>query len=266
MHPLPTYARLPLRFDVGTLRTALQALPDSAWNRHFNTDYYSGDWSGIPLLLPAEAHTPLQAAQSTDNQAVQASPWYDPVWQALLEQIPMRISSARLLRVGAGGRIHEHCDPDLGDPRGDVRLHIPILIPPDVEFIVDDLSIPLAVGECWFLDLARPHRVENPSSEARVHLVIDARRNDWLYAQIAAGLASTPAAGPSRSTIAFAAFRQQVHQRPELLATLSRIKDPRTFAEQAVQLGAVCDLHFSVDVVQAAMRKGRRAWIEQWIV
>ncbi|HBX57381.1 aspartyl/asparaginyl beta-hydroxylase domain-containing protein [Pseudomonas sp. UBA2684] len=263
---LPAYARLPLRVDVALLQAALQAIPDAAWSAHFNTDYYRGDWSGVALLSPAGAHDPLAAAHGGDSTDTHATPWHSARWQQVLAGIAMRISSARLLRLGAGAHISEHCDPDLSDPQGDVRLHIPIRSHPAVEFLLEGQVIPMAVGECWFLDLARPHRVDNRSEQARIHLVIDARRNDWLRAQISAGLATTPAAQIARSTLAFNRFRQRVHADTLLAGQLNRLENAREFAERAVQLGAQLDLHFAIDDVRSAMRQGRRAWSEQWTV
>ncbi len=263
---LPAYARLPLRFDGPALQAALQQIPAAAWTAHFNTGYYNGDWSGVALLGPRHTHAPLAAAHGSAPVETQTGTCYSAFWQQVLARIAMPISSARLLRLGAGAQIREHCDPDLGDPAGDVRLHIPIHSHPAVEFILDGQVIPMAVGECWFLDLSRPHRVDNRSPQARIHLVLDARRNDWLRAQIGAGLSDTPAAQTARSTLAFAAFRQRVHEDPHLARQLIGIEDPRQFAESAVGLAAQLQLHFSADDVLAAMRQGRRAWNAQWTV
>ncbi|WP_313025722.1 aspartyl/asparaginyl beta-hydroxylase domain-containing protein [Pseudomonas lopnurensis] len=262
--PLPAYARLPPRFPVSDLQAAVRALPDPAWTPHFNSGYHNGGWSGIALLGPESPHDPLLPAHGGISPAVRASQWCSPFWQALLERIPMRISSARLLRLEEGGCIREHCDPDLGDPQGDVRLHIPIHSHPAVEFMLEGLVVPMAEGECWLLDLARPHRVENHGDRPRIHLVIDARRNDWLYRQIACGLVDTPTAQPARSTLAFAAFRRQVHERPALAEALCRLTDAGQFAARAVEFGDWLGLRFSVDDVRAAMRQGRNDWSGQW--
>lgn len=82
----------------------------------------------------------------------------DERWQMALRDWPLEIVSARLLRLGPGGRIHEHRDYDLGGPDADLRLHVPLLSAPGVDFWLDGQIMPMAAGECWFLDLARPHR------------------------------------------------------------------------------------------------------------
>lgn len=53
----------------------------------------------------------------------------EQAWHQVLALFQTSIRSARLLRLGAGARIHEHCDPDLGQPGGDLRLHMPLLSP-----------------------------------------------------------------------------------------------------------------------------------------
>lgn len=260
---LPPCARLPLRFPTQDLQAAVAALPASAWVTHFNTAYHSGGWSGVSLLAPEASNHALSAGQGSDTRLPSATRWYGPFWQALLQRLEMPVGCARLLCLDAGSSIREHCDPDLGDPDGEVRLHIPILTGPGVEFLLEGQVVPMAPGECWFLDLARPHRVDNVSEQARVHLVIDARRNDWLRRQIAAGLTDTPACQPARSTLAFAEFRRQVERRPDLAAVLCDLQDPREFCARAVALGDGMGLRFQDDDVRAAMRQGRRAWLDQ---
>jgi len=255
-----------LTFDTAALQAALDELPRQAWVPHFNSDYFSGEWSGIALLAPATTNTPLLVGSQAERATPTAALLDFPFWQSILDRFPAQLSSARLLRLGPGARIHEHCDPDLGHPNGDLRLHIPIRSHPAVEFILDGAAIPMQAGECWFLDLSRPHRVENRSEHERVHLVLDCHRNAWLLEQIGAGLADTPPARPALGAAQFAAFRERVHADRALLQQLADIEDVGLFAEKTVELGAREGLHFSVDDVQAAMRQGRRSWTEQWVV
>ncbi|MET1078259.1 MAG: aspartyl/asparaginyl beta-hydroxylase domain-containing protein [Pseudomonas sp.] len=263
---LPLYSRLPLTFPTAPLQAELARLPETAWQPHFNSGYFSGDWSGIALLAAPSAGTRLHV----DRQAGRAEPTAllrdYPSWWQWLEQLPCSLTSARLLRLGPGAQIREHCDPDLGGPDGDLRLHLPILSHPEVEFILDGHSIPMQPGELWFLDLSRPHRVENRSDQTRVHLVLDCQRNPWLLQQIEQGLGNTPAAVPPRGALDFARFRALAHQDRNLLEQLLAVDDPRAFAELARTLAASKGLHFSEGEVQTALRQGRRAWFDQWTV
>lgn len=257
---LPMLARLPLRFDAASLQAAVAALPAQAWQAHFNTGYYEGEWSGVALLAPADAPTPLAPGQG----APRAGAHCDTFWQDQLARFETTVCNARLLRLGAGARIREHRDYDLGLPDSDLRLHVPIATDENVEFLLDGRRVPMRPGECWFLDLSRPHRVDNFGGRPRVHLVLDCRPSPWLLAQIAAGAADTPACQPGRGSAAFAAFRAHVHAHPELEATLAEPCDADAFVASALALAAAAGFRFGREDVLAAMAEGKRSWRAQW--
>jgi len=257
---LPAFSRLPVTMDLPLLLQALADIDDDRWQGHFNNAYHHGDWSGVALISAADALTELSPGQ---GRPVHRPPWTaDRRWQAALGALPLDIVSARLLRLGPGGCIHEHRDYDLGGPDADLRLHVPLLSPPGVDFFLDGQIIPLRAGECWFLDLARPHRVINRSAHPRVHLVIDCRPGPWLTRQIAEWLPSTPAAGARQSD--FARFQQCVETDADLTRILQGLHDLDAFIETALTLGAGRGLHFTREELRAAMRNGRRQWSELW--
>jgi len=49
-----------------------------------------------------------------------------------------------------------------------------------VAFYLAGQRVPLMPGECWYVNVNLPHRVDNQSDLDRVHLVIDCVVNDWL--------------------------------------------------------------------------------------
>lgn len=256
----PAFSRLPVAVNLPLLLHALAAIDDARWQGHFNSAYHSGDWSGVALISAADAVTELSPGH---GQPVHRAPWTaDSRWQEALHDWPLEIVSARLLRLGPGGRIHEHRDYDLGGPDADLRLHVPLLSPPDVVFFLDGHIIPMAAGECWFLDLARPHRVVNRSAHSRVHLVLDCRPGPWLAQQIADGLPTTPAAGVGPSD--FVRFQQRVETDPHLARTLQNLHELDAFIDSALALGAEQGLHFTREELRAAMRTGRQQWRNQW--
>lgn len=259
---LPRCARLGLDIPLQPLLDALAAVDAAAWQGHFNSDFYEGDWSGVALITPDDAPMPLAPGQGAPlaSDLLRRS----AVWQAALGAFRTTIRSARLLRLGCGSRIHEHCDPDLGLPDSDLRLHLPLLSSEGVEFLVDGLQVPMRPGECWFVDLARPHRVDNPGPGERIHLVLDCQRNGWLLTLIEHGLAETPSLRPGRAVLAFEQFRMRVAQEPELAQALRSMTDSADFVEQVVAMGRAHDLHFSASEVRATMRLARRAWSDQW--
>lgn len=258
---LPPCARLPLRFDADALRAAVAVLPEDAWQPHFNTGYYEGDWSGIALRAFDDALLPLVSGRGEPR----ATGHCDAFWRGQLARLETELRGARLLRLGAGGRIREHCDYDLGQPDGDLRVHIPIVTDSQVEFLLDGRQIPMQAGECWFLDLSRPHRVENHGGVERIHLVVDCRRSAWIETQIAAGLADTPPSRPSLGSEAFAAFRTMVHADPALQAELAELGDNEAFLDAVLAHAAGTGHRFSREDLHAAMAQGRREWRAQWL-
>ncbi|MFJ4192955.1 aspartyl/asparaginyl beta-hydroxylase domain-containing protein [Pseudomonas sp. NPDC089534] len=256
----PAFSRLPVAVDLPLLLQALAAIDEGAWRGHFNTAYFAGDWSGVALISPSDALTELSPGYA---EPVQRAPWLnDRRWRQALRELPLEIVSARLLRLGPGGRIHEHRDYDLEGADADLRLHIPLLSPPAVDFWLDGQRMPMQAGECWFLDLSRPHRVDNRDSAARIHLVLDCRPGPWLNRMIGEGLPSTPS--PGAEDTALQRFRRLVADDPALCARLQALADPEQFIDCTVALAAEHGLSLSPQELRAAMRNGRRTWSGQW--
>jgi hypothetical protein len=256
----PAFSRLPVAVDLPLLLQALAAIGEDAWRVHFNSDYYVGDWSGVALVSAADALTELSPGR---GEPLLRAPWLRDVrWQQGLRNLPLEIVSARLLRLGPGGQIHEHRDYDLGGPDADLRLHMPLLSPPQVDFMLDGQRIPMLAGECWFLDLSRPHRVDNRDTRARVHLVLDCRPGDWLEQAIADGVSTTPL--PDSGDGALLQFQRLVASDLQLSKTLQGLPDTELFITRTLELAAERGLEFSREELRAAMRSGRRRWNEQW--
>jgi len=57
--------------------------------------------------------------------------------------------------------------------RTHLRVHVPVITNPAVEFTCDSETIHMAPGACWLFDSFRWHEVHNRGEERRVHLVLD---------------------------------------------------------------------------------------------
>ena len=256
----PAFSRLPVAVDLPLLLQALMAIGEDEWRGHFNSAYYTGDWSGVALISAADALTELAPGR---GEPLLRGPWLRDVrWQQGLRDLPLEIVSARLLRLGPGGQIHEHRDYDLGESDADLRLHIPLLSPPQVDFLLDGQRMPMAAGECWFLDLSRPHRVDNRDTRTRIHLVLDCRPGPWLEQAIADGLPTTPS--PDGGEGALLQFQRLVASDSQLSKTLQGLPDTEVFITRTLELAVERGLMFSREELRAAMRNGRRQWNEQW--
>ncbi|MFN2606685.1 MAG: aspartyl/asparaginyl beta-hydroxylase domain-containing protein [Acidimicrobiales bacterium] len=173
---------LPLGFDAKALAAEARALPRGAWEPHFNTACYEGDWSGVALRAPAGAgaanalYPDPTASAWADTDALRACPRI----AAALAAFRCPLLSVRLLRLGPGATIKEHRDYRLGFADGEVRLHVPLTTGPDVHFVLAGTPVPMRAGECWYLDLNLPHRVANRGAGARVNLVVDCQVDAWF--------------------------------------------------------------------------------------
>jgi hypothetical protein len=172
--------KLQLIFDPARLKADLREILDGEYLPHFNTRYYEGDWSVVPLrsvggvanqIYPDPtkntfADTPLLARCAYIKDA--------------LASLQCDLLSARFLRLAAGSTIKEHRDYNLSVEDGEARLHIPVTTNPDVEFFLNDERVVMNEGECWYLNLNFKHRVANRGTTDRVHLVVDCVVNDWF--------------------------------------------------------------------------------------
>ena len=178
---LPDRLRLPLEFDSAAMAAEVVSLPHRVWIPHFNKAIHAGEWSGVALRSiggdPMRIYPdPTGTFEFADTALLAACPAIGRALSAL--QCPL--TTVRLLALGAGSEIKEHDDDRLGYDDGSVRLHIPIVSAPGVEFTLAGRPVIMAVGECWYLDLRLPHRAINRSNVRRVHLAVDCQVNGWL--------------------------------------------------------------------------------------
>jgi hypothetical protein len=188
----PDRVRLPLAFDPAPLAAELAALKTD-WTPHYVPRNYEGEWSALPLRAPVGAtHPILMIAPPAQEAAFVDTPLLArlPAIAAVLRAFRCPLASARLMRLGPGARIKPHRDDDLDAALGEARIHVPITTNDGISFTLNDETVAMAPGEAWYLRLADTHSAANRGATDRVHLVFDARVNDWLAAQLASGAAS----------------------------------------------------------------------------
>ena len=251
--------RLPLRFDPDRLLDDLGRIAPGEWIPHFNIHYHDGGWSGV-ALRSAGGDAGRLFPDPEAMPSVAPTPLLDrcPYLAEVLGQIRCPQTSARLLKLASGSSIREHRDYELSFEEGEIRLHIPIVTGPDVEFALAGRPIVMAAGECWYLNLNLPHRVTNRDHADRVHLVVDCVVNDWLRSQFPPEFAAAGREG-------FERFREDVLADRSLRESLAAVKEDPAFAEAAVRLGRCRGHKFSRLDVEDALRSGRREWLERWI-
>lgn len=267
MEPAPRFRRLPLAFDAAALMGEVSRLPSEEWALHFNETYHNGGWSGIALRgTGGHSRTlfldPARSGEVRDTGIASRCPQL----AAAIAAFACPVRAARLLRLAPGGVIEEHVDPDLRFEDGEARLHVVLASHREVEFYLDGARIVMEPGECWYLDVSRPHRVANRGAGERIHLVIDVAVDDWLRAMIAEGDAPARDRCEPDGAGEFARFRELVHRNPVLAAQLRADTGSERFVARTVELGAAAGCRFAPDDVRAAMQEGRRRWLSNWTV
>ena len=182
---MPDAAKLPFHFDVARLQADLANIVADEFVPHFNTAYYSGDWSAVPLRSVGGRTDQIYPDPTSKNNFADTPLLARcPYLRAVLAQFHCPLQAVRLLRLKVGAVIKEHRDHELGFEDGEVRLHIPVITNPEVEFTLNQIRILMNEGECWYLNVNQPHRVANRGTADRIHLVIDCVVNDWLREQL----------------------------------------------------------------------------------
>jgi quercetin dioxygenase-like cupin family protein len=175
------FHKLALNFDAAALESDVKNFSGDDWTPHFNTQYYEGDWSGIALRAVKNAHVELYPDPvASDGYVDTAMLERCPCAKKVLSVFECELETARFLRLSAGSTIREHRDHKLGYEDGIVRIHIPIVTHPLVDFTLGGERVTMLPGEAWYLNFNLPHSVKNDSKIDRVHLVVDCVLNDWL--------------------------------------------------------------------------------------
>jgi quercetin dioxygenase-like cupin family protein len=173
---LPDRLRLPVVFDPVRLARDLQALQSSDWIGHFLTERYEGMWDVIPLRGPKGAQHPAMMIATTPGQkdfedapALAACAYFREV----IDSFGAEVRAVRLLRLTPGSVLLEHTDHEYTGDDGTLRLHIPVVTNPDVEFLLNGTRVVMEAGTVWVLRLNDPHSVANRGTTDRVHMLVD---------------------------------------------------------------------------------------------
>lgn len=183
---IPSF-RLPFSFDPERLKADARQMLPGDWVPHFNTRYYEGEWSGVALRSVGGIATqlypdPTAAGAYAETALLSRCPY---IREEVLPAFECQLQAVRFLKLKSCSSIREHKDYNLGYEDGELRVHVPVLTNPCVEFYLNGERLVMNEGEAWYLNLNLPHRVENRSREDRIHLVIDCVLNDWLRSQFA---------------------------------------------------------------------------------
>jgi hypothetical protein len=177
------YLKLPFLFNKEQMQQELQQVLSEKWSLHYNTQQYKGNWEALALRSIGGSTENIIALDGSNLFEDTYLMGLTPYIKQVVDSIHCPKMSIRLLNLKAGAIIHAHSDLDLYFEEGEVRLHVPIVTHPLVEFYLDGERMMMDEGECWYMNLALKHRLHNKSTIDRVHLVMDCQVNDWLVEQ-----------------------------------------------------------------------------------
>jgi len=175
------YLQLPFHFDVKRMQEELMQIDNGAWRLHYQKLHYEGDWSGLPFRsVNGDAGNIFVSPEITPEYKDTVFLNNSVYFKEVLSSFKCPLLSVRLLKLNAGAVIKEHKDAELNYEKGEIRIHIPVVTNDKVEFYLDKERMNLKEGECWYMNFNLPHSIVNNSGTDRVHLVIDAKVNDWV--------------------------------------------------------------------------------------
>lgn len=174
-----TAVRLPRSFDPRPLvedLAALRAFPQA----YFEEKNRRGLWGGVSLYAQGGRYDVLTCgpAPYEPTPALARAPHL----RAVVESFATEPRAVRVLTLDPGARIYEHYDPESSLDTGVVRLHVPIVTHPDVEFFLAGKRTRWRPGELWYGDFSFPHHAHNKSAVPRTHLVMDLLVTDAIEA------------------------------------------------------------------------------------
>jgi len=146
-------------------------------------DYPQGPFEDVDtifLRFPPASVTEMERDGRDPHECV----WMDgslhlPAARALIFSLMHTVEGERLGRVminriRPGGRIFPHADTPLHATYWD-RFHYVVQSAPGVNFRVDEETVFMQTGECWWFQNQLEHEVVNNSADDRIHLIVDIR-------------------------------------------------------------------------------------------
>lgn len=167
------FIKLPIRFSAEALEAEVRTLPKSAWVPHA-TGFPGND--AVRLVTPGGQPTDAFQGPMRPTEFLQRCPY---IMQVMAE-LGGVWGRSRLMGLGAGAEVPEHVDAHY-HWRTHLRIHVPIITNPGVEFTCGGETVHMGAGECWLFDSFRWHEVHNRGREHRVHLVLDTVVSERLW-------------------------------------------------------------------------------------
>lgn len=170
-HP---FIRLPIRFDAARLAKEIDAIEESAWRPH--PQGHAGNWA-LPLVAAGGDPT-----RDATRGAMSPTPVLErlPYVRQVMASLDSTVGRSRLMRLDGNAEATSHVDTNYYW-MGRVRIHVPVITQPEVEFLCGAARVHMRAGECWIFDTFNTHNVINPLPTRRIHVVVDTVGSDALW-------------------------------------------------------------------------------------
>jgi uncharacterized protein (TIGR03032 family) len=161
------FVRLPFVVDAARLRREVDAIPESAWRSH--PEAAPGNSALVLVGVDGDPEGDSTVGRMAATSHLDALPSV----RAVLAGLGTTVGRTRLMRIATETELGLHVDTNYYWWHH-LRIHVPVQTTPDVVFQAGDDSVHMGEGDVWVFDTWRRHRVDNPASSPRIHLVIDA--------------------------------------------------------------------------------------------
>jgi len=159
------FYRMPLWFDVARMIEEVAAFKEHEWRNHPSD--YTGNTALILISRNGEQNDDFVGPMKP-VPAIELCPYIKQV----LASLKTVFGRSRLMRLAPHSEVPRHADINY-HWKNRVRIHVPIITHPDIQFVCGEKSVHMAAGEAWIFDAWKQHTVINPTDVLRVHLVAD---------------------------------------------------------------------------------------------
>jgi len=173
------YIQFNQNYNVSLLKAELAIALQQDWVNHFNKQDYEGNWQCIALRSASGKEQDILANYGVNEYQDTSLLDQLPYLKSIIEAWECPKETIRLLALHPEAEIKPHRDLGCNYEGGMLRIHIPIQTNNQLKFIVGGEQLKLAEGSCWYIDFDQTHSIINAGDNVRVHLVIDALRNEW---------------------------------------------------------------------------------------
>lgn len=174
------FIRLPLVFDVERLKHEVLAVGEDQWRPH--PQGHPGN-SALPLIAAGDDPT-------NDSTVGPMAPTPNlggcEYLRQVLASFQTVLGRTRLMRLDGNTEATLHVDTNYYWAER-VRIHVPIVTSPEIEFLCNGKSLHMPEGEAWIFDAWRRHNVLNTTGDRRIHLVADTVGSSRFWDLVARG-------------------------------------------------------------------------------